>query len=211
MHILLLTARRISKQQPGLSKKRDVLEWLPHDDDNCDICDRKCKGGHPKKKKSGDRPSALATHIQSAGSHIPEYDISHRVQPNSHTKSFTCDFCKSFVIRPVEIQPCKSLGCSSCCIHAVSSGQTFSCPGCLESHQCNTSVFSKLSPIVEKILNELLVTCDRCGNPVTLVAAHNKCQNHMLTERVTLEELIQVPVDKELTNLEKKAAASLVS
>ena len=33
----------------------------------------------------------------------------------------------------------------------------------------------------------------------------------MLTERVTLEELIQVPVDKELTNLEKKAAASLAS
>lgn len=31
----------------------------------------------------------------------------------------------------------------------------------------------------------------------------------MLTEQVTLEELIQV--DKELTNLEKKAAASLVS
>lgn len=137
--------------------------------------------------------------------------IYHRVQPNSHTESFTCVFCKSFVIRPVEIQPCKSRGCSSCCIHAVSSGQTFSCPDCLESHQCNTSVFSKLSPIVEKILNELLVTCDRCGNPVTLVAAHDKCQNHMLMERVMLEELIQVPVDKELTNLEKKAAASLVS
>lgn len=57
-----LMARRISKQQPGLSKKCDVLEWLPHDDDNCDICDSKCKGGCPKKKKSGGHPSALWQH-----------------------------------------------------------------------------------------------------------------------------------------------------
>lgn len=33
-----LMARRISKQQPGLSKKQDLLQWLPHDDDNCDMC-----------------------------------------------------------------------------------------------------------------------------------------------------------------------------
>ena len=149
--------------------------------------------------------------MQSVSSHIPAYDISDIVQQESrNTEDFRCVFCKSFVIRPVEIQPCKSLGCCSCCIN-VSSDITFTCPGCSEIHQSTASVFSKVSPIIEKVLSEVLVTCKTCGHPVSLVSASDRCSNHAPTEKVTLEELIQVPLEAEPTNLEKRAAASLVS
>lgn len=205
-----LTGRRLEKQHQQESSKFNLLEWLPHNDDHCNVCDTKCKGGRPKKKNAAGRPSALKKHIQSVASRIPGNDISNITQPGSYTEDFTCVFCKSFVVKPVEIQPCKSLACSICCIN-VSPGETFHCPGCSNIHECTASVFSKLSPIVEKVLCQVLVKCKTCGHPVTLSAAYEKCSHHEQAEQVALEEVVQVPLDAELTNLEKRAAVNLVS
>ena len=141
---------------------------------------------------------------------MPGNDISNIIQPGTYTDNFTCVFCKSFVVKPVEIQPCKSLACSICCIN-VSTGETFHCPGCSSSHECTASVFSRLSPIVEKVLCQVPVKCKTCGHPVILSAANEKCSHHERPEHVTLEEVIQVPLTAEPTNLEKRAAANLVS
>lgn len=109
-----------------------VKEWLAHDENSCDVCDHKCKGGWPKKRKSSGRPSALTKHLQIIANPIPVRDVSLDVLvDNSYTDNYTCSVCKSFVVRPVEIQPCKTLACLSCCLGVISLGQiTFDCLGC---------------------------------------------------------------------------------
>ena len=100
-----------------------VEEWLPHDENDCEICDKKCKGGRPKKRRSSGRPkkrrssgrpSALTKHLQTIAT--TKYDFSLDVLSGSYKENYTCVFCESFVVRPVEIQPCKTLACLSCCL-----------------------------------------------------------------------------------------------
>ena len=61
----------------GNKPNRVPVEWLPHNDSFCPVCDVKCKGGRPKKSTSNaGRPSLLHQHIQSIACKIPAIDLS---------------------------------------------------------------------------------------------------------------------------------------
>ena len=50
-----------------------LIEWLPHNDTHCNICDVRCKGGRPKKCSS--RPSLISTHIKSVALPVPSFTL----------------------------------------------------------------------------------------------------------------------------------------
>lgn len=204
------TADRIKK---GNSTKRVTPECLPHNDVMCDVCDLKCSCGRPKKKKSCGRPTALTHHIQSVACAIPEKDITQTVSHrNSYLTNYTCGFCKRFVVQPVEIEPCKSLACSSCCIDACGQLPVFTCAGCSVEHTTVISSFSRLSPIAIKVLNELLVKCTKCHYEVPLLMISSDCKNHSQLAKVpTIDDIIHQPLEAEPTQFETRAVSNVMS
>ena len=207
-----LTAKRSSLNHPGEPINRVPFQWAPHSDDLCSVCDSKCKGGRPKKKEpSGGRPSALHQHIQAVASSVPSSKIT-EVLDCSYKEHVSCVQCKLLVVKPVEIQPCKSLACSSCCLDLVYKKTQFCCPGCSHEHESGIDSFSHVSPTVNKILCDLVVKCTKCNKNIRLATLNDNCLHHKsMNENITLEEIIQQPLEAEPTNLEKRAAASLVT
>ena len=55
------------------------------------------------------------------------------------------------------------------------------------------------------------VKCSKCGHEVPLAAVNKDCNDHEHSEKVTLEDVIQQPLEAEPTNLEKQAVVSLMS
>ena len=204
-----LTAKRINNKE--IQQTNRVLpEWLPHDDNHCVVCDTMCKGGRPRKKKAGGRPSALQKHIWSVQCPYPQYNVSHIVTASTYETDYTCIFCKFSVTCPVEIHPCKGLACSKCCTNVVESGKQFFCSFCSNEYEVASSSFGRKSPVAEKVLREMLVMCERCGQQVSLQVLENDCSGH-IERAATLEDFIQQPLEVEPTHLEKQVALNLIS
>ena len=139
-----LTAKTSSKNHPGEPIKRAQYQWFPHADTSCLICDSKCKGGRPKKKSCGGRPLALHEHIKAVASAVPSSKVTD-VLDGSYNKEVCCVKCRAIVVKPVEIQPCKSLACSSCCLDLVSDKRCFCCSRAQEVSQKFLKVFTLFS------------------------------------------------------------------
>ena len=152
-------------------------KWLPHDDELCLICDQKSKGGRPKKISSRGRPTLIQQHLKSVtSSAVPEFNLSQVVDEASKS-NMTCSSCHLAANRPVEIFPCKSLVCYKCC--ATFTSEAFvSCPGCFGRHECTPSLFSKPSPIIERMFNDVIVRCEGCGRNVQLEIVNKDCRKH---------------------------------
>ena len=61
----------------GNKPNRVPVEWFPHNDSFCSVCDEKCKGGRPKKLMSNaGHPSFLHQHIHSIACEIPTITLS---------------------------------------------------------------------------------------------------------------------------------------
>ena len=156
-----LTAKRAS----GKNRYRpvpDCVEWLPHDNSYCHICDAQDNKGRPKKlTHPGGRPSFLTTHICSVASSIPTFSLS-QVINKTYINDVTCKLCNLAVHEPVEVLPCKSLICCSCLLgHLDKDSNMFHCPGCSEEHTNTESSFTKMSPIAEKMINNMMVKCNK--------------------------------------------------
>ena len=203
-----ITAKTAFSKHPGDPIKREQYEWLPHDE-NCSIC--ATKKGRPKKKSFGGRPSVLEQHIRSISCAMPSTTV--QVLDVLYKEDVCCVVCKSdIVVKAVEIQPCKLLACQSCCIELVASKQPFSCPGCSLMHDCSVTTFSPVSSIVKKIICDLLVKCEKCKKTIKLVSLSDECATHQSQNpNVTLEDIIQQPLDAEPTGLEKRAATNLIT
>ncbi len=123
-----------------------------------------------------------------------------------------CIFCKSFVFHPVEVQPCKSIAYSICCNNITLGKTTFQCPGCSKQHEAGVISVTKISSIAEKLLREMFVKCLQCGQHVSLEDENADCNSHNCrSDRVTLEDIVNQPLNAEPTNLEKKAVINVVS
>ena len=164
-HVKLTSASKISP-----------MKWVPHSDESCLVCDVYCKGGRPKKRCSTGRPTLLQSHIKSAAAATPHFTLS-QIADKRCVANVTCCSCNGALSSPLELLPCKTLVCSSCCtLLAVSA--TFNCPGCLCQHDASIDTFTKPSALIEKTINEIHVICEKCSNMVSLELLTQDCSSH---------------------------------
>ncbi len=79
-----------------------------------------------------------------------------------------------------------------CC--KLVSGSTFNCPSCSREHQSAISTFCKPSSIVEKMMNEMIVTCDKCNNSVKLECIEKECKYLQDNQNRNLIDVIGQPL-----------------
>ena len=198
-------------KDPADKVKRGKEEWLPQlSAEGCNICT--AKKGRPKKRSFGGRPSGFELHIKSVSCSLPSTDV--QVLDAHYRDDVCCVACKTvIVIEAVQIEPCKSLACQHCCIELVSNKEPFRCPGCLMTHECSAVTFQSVYPIIMKVIGDLLVKCLKCAKQVKLYTLNQDCCTHQsqFSQHVTLEDIIQLPLDVEPSGLEKRAATNLVS
>lgn len=190
----------------GSSTSHTPVVWRSHDDVSCSVCDKKCKGGRHKKISSAGRPSILQVHIQSVATNLCQFKFSDLID-ESFIETLKCTFCQHEVIKPVEILPCKTMMCCSCCLD-VTAQPCFSCKGCSEKHDVTTNTFSKLSNIAEKMIKNLEVKCNKCSKKTNLEKLQNSCEEHGTCGRLT--DLVNMPLEERPTQLEKRVAHNLV-
>ena len=207
-NVCYMTAKRIS-QSSFHRTSRVLFQWVPHNDTCCYICDIQCKGGRPKKKTSGGRPSLLQQHIMSVSSTVPQFELSQVVDETRKIDVMCCS-CNLAANRAIEIIPCKSLICCSCCMTLVSEA-SFRCPGCHDEHDSSPSSFTKPSPLVEKMLNEMLVICKRCVRKIKLEVIDKECMHHEREFNLTLQDITNHSFEVEPTQMETRAAAQIIS
>jgi len=194
-----LTLKRIKKSQHDGTVYRTSLtlhSWTAHTEENCVTCEMveaRKTGGRPKIKKNIQGcPSALSTHIRSVAG--PRYRCSIPVTPNRvlatsgvAISDLTCTACDCVVDEPVELA-CKHLVCYSCCLKILRTNlHSFPCPHCQHHHQLETSTFQPPAPLVDKLLQKVVVKCDmeQCSQATHLpdLKAHidSKCTQKIST------------------------------
>ena len=196
------------------STDRGPIQWSPHSETFCFICDVKQKGGRPKKRKSHytGRPSSLSQHIITVTCQLPSFSQS-QVMSEAIRADLTCTSCHSEIKNPVELMPCKSLVCSTCSLRLIdTASNTFVCPGCTLTHKCTTSSFTALSPIEERTIKDSVVKSYQCYRTVKLSSLDKTCDDHRQTSNdTTLSDIINRSMDSEPTALEKQVATSVVT
>ena len=187
------------------------MNWPPHTEDECFVCDELCKGGGRKRKVSTGRPTLLQQHLQSLHSRIPHFDLS-MVVLEADKQKVTCDQCSMAANKPVEIIPCRAIVCFNCSVLLARTQPSFNCPKCSKPHDSAAHTFARPSYQVEKLYNELLVKCGKCKCEVKLESVEEGCAYHGQLQSVpTLQDIVnQQNLEKDPTNLEKQVAMTVV-
>ena len=208
-----LAAKRISSSSCNIVRRpvRQQLNWLAHSEVNCNVCKGKGRG-RPKNSHIGGRPSLLTAHIRSvACTNLPSFTLS-QIVDKTYTESIICTLCKSAISEPVEIHPCKSLICCSCLEgHLNKELNTFECPGCSENHVKSITSVTKLSPIAEKMISNMMVKFNKCYNPVKLLKCKESCDHHGDTSCSNLLEVVKRPLEVQPTTIEKQVVTNVVA
>ena len=76
-----------------------------------------------------------------------------------------CQLCSSIVDRPIQLTTCNRLVCLNCLCSSLSENG-FSCPCCRDDHLRDHNTMVCPSPVVMKIIGDLLVPCDKCNKQV---------------------------------------------
>ncbi len=78
-----------------------------------------------------------------------------------------CLYCLHLVDQPVEL-PCKTLVCLECCLELLRKDE--SCPACSEHHESVKESFNQPTPVIQKIIDNLMLRCDNphCNSPILL-------------------------------------------
>ncbi len=139
----------------GVNNLRSTDDTI-HPPSFCNLCYSKCKGGRHKKISSGGRPSLLQAHIQYVSTDLVHQFKLSQIMDNTCMKYIRCASCQYEVNRPVEILPCKTRMCYSCCLDVIAESH-FDCKGCPDKHVVTTGTFSQLSPMAEKTINDMHV------------------------------------------------------
>lgn len=202
--------------------------WTEHSDDgNCSSCsmvEERKLAGRPKATKNIEAcPAYLADRIQSVSG--PQYRCSVPLTPNRFQaggnvciSDVVCKSCGNVLDEPVEL-PCTHLLCRPCCFQLLTSNlHSFPCPLCQGTHELVLSSFQAPAALVDKLLRQLIVRCDRekCTKVVHLcdLKAHleSKCTLHAtnIKHSITLDHILQQPADTPLTNIEIEAAGFIV-
>lgn len=150
----------------------------------CGMIESRKTGGRPKTKTNiKGCPSYISEHIRSIAG--PRYRCSIPLTTISSSgveiSDLVCKLCDSILDEPVELQ-CKHLLCCSCCLQLLRSHlHSIPCPQCQYLHEIEKSSFQSPPPLITKLLQQLVVRCDRgkCTKAVPLcdLKSHldNKC------------------------------------
>ena len=200
----------ISKHVSHSSSTRPKIMWSKHDDNHCTVCDVMCKGGRRRKTTSSGRPTLLTQHIRSVACHFPPFTL-HQIIDQTYSCSVTCIICNLAINNPVEILPCKTMVCCNCLIsHFDQKIDQFQCPGCNECHDSNASSFTKISPVAEQMIGNILLNCKECHRPVKLKDLCKECSHHD-TSSAALIDTRHLSIDTQPTTVEKQVATNVVT
>lgn len=207
-----LAAKRICGSPTTYKPKSLVaapVEWVPHNDTFCEVCDVYCKGGRPKKSARG-RPNDFQQHIASIAVKVPGFSLS-QIVDKSCKPYVTCTFCEMAANKPIRILPCQSIVCYKCCTTVTSN--EFECHGCSSRHDSLSATFTELSSLEQKMLKDMKVKCEKCDRIVKLEKIDEACENHGEENPavMTLQEVIHQPLVVKPSKLESQAAIRVVS
>ena len=201
-----LTSKRVS---PTSSSTRPTIIWTKHNDSHCEVCDVKCKGGRHKKSTSSGRPTLLTQHIRSVVCHFPPFSL-HQITDQTYSNSVTCIICNFAIHNPVEVLPCKTMVCCTCLLSNLDQKlDKFQCPGCSDYHDTVVSSFTKLSPVAEHMINNMLLNCEECHKPVKLQDLNKGCFHHD-TGSVIIDSR-KLSLGAQPTTAEKQVATNIVT
>ena len=86
----------------------------------------------------------------------------------------------------------------------------FQCPRCNECHDNNASSFTKMSPVAEHIIGNILLNCEECRRPVKLKDLHKECSHHDTSSTVPIDNR-HLFIDAHPTTVEKQVATNVVT
>ena len=175
---VLVRTRKAKEANRLYTPSVEVFSWSPHIVSSCTVCEhfrKAASGGRPKKQKIG-RPSANSTrsvithlHTIAPTSFFNTVDVcSLTVQSATSSVSISdlvCQLCSSIVDRPIQLTTCNRLVCLNCLCSSLSENG-FSCPCCRDDHLRDHNTMVCPSPVVMKIIGDLLVPCDKCNKQV---------------------------------------------
>ena len=180
-------------------------------------------GGRPKVKSNiKGCPSYLSEHIRSVAG--PRYRCStplttDRVLATSGVviSDLICKSCDNVLDEPVELA-CKHQLCCSCFKLLRSHLDSIPCPHCQHHHQLETATFQPPTPLIDKLLQKVVVKCDKinCTKAVQLtdLKAHlnSNCtlKSYTLNQSITVDQILQQPADTPPTQIEMKMAGHVV-
>lgn len=230
-----LSMKRVRESKENGTVNRTSLklfEWSMHQVEGCTTCElvqQRRRGGRPPKKPKIPKlcPTLLAQHIRAiAGAQhrcsLP-LETSRFFPPAASTHlsidDFVCKHCKNVVNGPVEL-PCKENICSECCIDLLRSNiNDLTCLCCKQQHPLTPPTFQAPSPLTAKLLNQLVIRCDRrlCTKTVHLQdlkehiesGCSSKCTT-AASATLTVEQILDQPIGIPPTRVEVETAGYLV-
>ncbi len=181
--------------------------------------ERKCGGRPAKRKNILGCSRVLQEHVKSVAGKSRYSDplTIDRVFPPSHGLSiedFTCKICGNVYNQPIEL-PCKEVMCYECCLSRMrSNAVTMPCPSCSDGHPYRTSTFQAPSPVIVKLIDQLILRCNRCTAAVQLQDLQEHldggCKSSSITHSLTVEQILSQPMDIPPTRIELETAGHLV-
>jgi hypothetical protein len=182
----------------------------------CKHCEKQSKGGRPRKVIK--IPQSTFHHLQeSAGPKVACAQLSLSIdrffQPPTGSVSLEdlqCPFCQFIANQPVEL-PCKTTMCMNCLLWVSHRGDN--CLSCGAEHDLGSAV--SVSPIFNKLLLKLVLRCI-CDKPVQLENLNlhiaSSCKGHVVdaSQGLTVQQLLQQPLNTQIISLEERTAGHLV-
>ena len=170
---ILARARKAREKNRVYTPSIELFSWSPHIA-SCTVCDhfqKAASGGRPRKKNIG-RPSAgsprsAITHLHTVAP--PTFntgDVRSLISRSVPINDLVCPMCSLIVDRTIQLTTCNRLVCLSCLCSSLSESG-FSCPCCRDDHLQDHSTMVCPSPVVMKIIGDILVPCVRCKKQVT--------------------------------------------
>jgi hypothetical protein len=203
----------------------DIFNWLPHQQDNCDICQTFQtfhNGGRKRKNtRSKGRPAKILQitleEIQNAiSSEIIPAAITNKMPALERfvlpPEELVCSVCKEVLDRPLEC-PCEHHFCYDCITEWIyNTGNSSRCPLCKTPVSVET--LSKVPRLVLNLLCSLLVSCSSCKTHVRLdcLDKHEEsCKTYLAQPCTTMvSELLKTPCSAPLSASEEILATHLM-
>lgn len=228
-------AKRLESGKAGTESILQGYIWSVHVEGHCEVCNTLSplrKGGRPKKdtKKRG-RPTkesnkgianAIIRNAPKSWRASQPLCLPRFLPPatNLSLADFQCVLCHCIVDQPVET-PCRKLICATCISERVRGADLsdMPCPCCKLSHKITSSTFPPASEVVLKVLEALLLNCDKPLCTAVVGLKHLKdhvdsgCQNVATTfspSKLTIGQILSRPLQSPPTVVEQKAAANVV-
>ena len=205
---------------------------------SCSTHDSQAKGGHPSKKDKHRGRSPKSGMGSTMGSSALTHEVRLKMPPSNCPRDmpkllpsqflfpplqlahFTCSICEGILDSPIELG-CGHTFCSECCISMFQSEH----PICLEPHCTNTGPITldeikKPSALLNSSLASLQYKCSNgsCNATLSLqnLAVHSKqctgnpVQMPCTPSLIPLRDVLQAPVDKTPSIVEKRAMGHLM-